>query len=152
MSTGPLVPSDLNTMAAYPQEIKFPLRYVDEQTKGARDGFDIDESGLYMMSMAAEKFTQRLLREASDNGKKEVDYDSIAEFIQNSEFDAIKDFFPCMTTFGEVEMFLPKKDKAPTATSSTLSSLAKPGAAPAAAAPSTSAPLSGSPAPSSSAH
>ncbi|CDO41136.1 Transposase [Caenorhabditis elegans] len=44
-----------------------------------------------------------VMRGATQNGSRLLDYDSIAEFFANSEFRALKDFFPERVRFDEIE-------------------------------------------------
>ncbi|CAI2350548.1 unnamed protein product [Caenorhabditis sp. 36 PRJEB53466] len=102
MSSGPIEPSDVILNSSYPNPIVVPLDFVDKQSRPSRDELNIDESGLYMMSQALEKFMRRMIQEATKNGTLELNYDTIAEFIAQSEFRALKDFFPQRMEFGDI--------------------------------------------------
>uniref|UniRef100_A0A8R1E1N2 Transcription factor CBF/NF-Y/archaeal histone domain-containing protein n=1 Tax=Caenorhabditis japonica TaxID=281687 RepID=A0A8R1E1N2_CAEJA len=101
-SSGPLNPADVSLNSSYPSPIVVPLDFIDKQSQASREELNIDESGLYVMSKALEEFMRRILRESTNNCAEELTYDRIAEFIANSEFKALKEFFPERVRFADV--------------------------------------------------
>ncbi|KAF1758758.1 hypothetical protein GCK72_015218 [Caenorhabditis remanei] len=102
MSSGPLDPTDVTLFSSYPEPIIVPLDFVEKQTKAARDDLGIDESGMYIMSKALEEFMRQIMRESTQNGAFELDYDSLAKYFSNSEFKALEEFFPERVKYGDV--------------------------------------------------
>ncbi|EGT53952.1 hypothetical protein CAEBREN_02732 [Caenorhabditis brenneri] len=106
MSSGPLEPSDLPVFAAYPEPIIVPLDHVENEMKQTKNTMEVDETALYIMSKAVEEFIRQLTRDISCNGTKEMDYDSFAEYIQNSEFKSLREFFPERVRYGDIKHLL----------------------------------------------
>ncbi|CAO4375287.1 unnamed protein product [Caenorhabditis nigoni] len=122
MSSGPLTPQEIAAGSSYPQPVIVPLDFIEEQTQGARDHMEMDNSGLYIMSKAVEQFMRQLMRQSTENGARELEYDGLARFIANSEFAALKDFFPERIEFGKLMAHLYPADPGNQTTSSNSSS------------------------------
>uniref|UniRef100_A0A1I7T0F4 CBFD_NFYB_HMF domain-containing protein n=1 Tax=Caenorhabditis tropicalis TaxID=1561998 RepID=A0A1I7T0F4_9PELO len=69
-----------------------PEEWVKAQIK--LSNIQCDKNGLLMLTKSVELFIQELMSGASQHGSQVLDYDNMADYIQFSNFNFLKGYFP----------------------------------------------------------
>ncbi|CAL2051038.1 unnamed protein product [Caenorhabditis brenneri] len=106
---GPIVEEEMPVDEERPSGPAIPIEWIRSQMR--LFGKDVDEEGMALMAIAEEAFMREVLRAASNNGTREIDYDNFADTIQEGKNNLIKEFFPRRVRYGDIKHLLFKNQQ-----------------------------------------